>query len=260
MIKDKILALNGKMMDYYGFVLFFAVWQIGPSLGWIDAQFIPPPSDILVAAWEISVTGDLFIHIAITLSRILEGLLLAIVVAVPLAFILAGWFPGLTTFLNPLLQILGQVNAFSLFPIFILAFGVGEVAKIAIIFWSTIWPVFFNTVAGVNNVDPLLIKSTRSMGAGMSTLFFKVVLPGAARAIFTGLQMGARTSCLMIIAAEMLGASAGLGWLIYNASNNFFIPRLFVGVLAIAVVGYAINQLIVLIESHVIVWKEDVNI
>ncbi|ADY57037.1 binding-protein-dependent transport systems inner membrane component [Syntrophobotulus glycolicus DSM 8271] len=260
MIKNTIRAIHEKFIDYYGFILFFAVWQAGPSLGWIDPQFIPPPSDILVEAYKISITGDLFIHTTTSLFRVLVGLLMAIGVAVPLGFILGGWFPKVTVFLHPLLNIFGQINAFSLFPIFILAFGIGETAKLAIIFWSAIWPVFFNTISGVKNVDPLLIKSIRSMGAGKLIIFAKVILPGAARSIFTGLQMGARTSFLMIIAAEMLGSSAGLGWLIYNSSNNNVIPRLFVGVLVIALLGYAINYLIALIESSVITWKEDVDI
>lgn len=241
-------------------VVFLALWEIAPRLGWIDGEFVPPLSSALQEMWRLTLTGELLIHIGASLGRAVIGFGLATVVAVPLGFLLGGWFKTFEKILDPLLQIFGQVNPFSLFPLFILFFGIGEVAKVAIILWVCIWPILSNTISGVQNIDPLLVKSARSMGTSKITLFLKVVLPGASPSIFTGIKMGASTSFLMIIAAEMIGANEGLGYLIHVAEMNYLIPMLFAGVVTIAILGILITNLIGKIEKRVVSWKQDVYI
>lgn len=257
LIKRWLAVLNDKLLDTYGVIGFLILWEIAPRLGWADAQFIPPLSAVILAGWKIAVTGELFIHIAASLQRTLIGLVLAIIVAVPLGFVLGGWLPRLANFLHPLFSLLGQINAFSLFPIFILFFGIGESAKISIIFWSSVWPVLFTTIAGIQQIDPIYIKSARSMGANGATIFSKVILPGAAPSIFTGVRMGSTVAFLMLIAAEMIGASSGLGWLIHNSSINNVMPRLFAATISIALLGMGLNYFIHWLESDIVNWKDD---
>ncbi len=254
----KILAtLNDRLLSTYGVIAFFLLWEMAPRLGWADAQFIPTLSRVLLAIWKLAITGELFIHIASSLQRILAGLFLAIVIAVPLGFIMGGWLPGLARFLRPLMTMLAQINAFTLFPLFIIFFGIGEGAKISIIFWSTFWPILFITLAGVQQVDPLYIKSARSMGASGFTIFFKVILPGAARSIFTGIRIGNTMAFMMLIGAEMIGADTGLGWLIHNSNVNNTIPRLYAGLVTIAMVGVGLNYSLQWLEDSLFTWGGD---
>ncbi|MDR2007285.1 MAG: ABC transporter permease [Acidaminococcales bacterium] len=248
--KDKLAALSG-------LVGFFLLWEIAPRLGVIDEQFIPPVSAVLAAMAKMTGGGELFVHIAASVQRTLIGIFLATIIAIPAGFILGGAFPAATLFLRPLTRILGQINAFCLFPIFILFFGIGELSKISIIFWSTIWPIFSTTVAGVRQIDPLYIKIARSMGTGKLSIFYKVIMPGAAPVIFTGVRAGANLAFLMLIAAELIGAKAGLGWLIKNSTENFIIPRLFAAALLIAVLGMLANYLITYAEKTLISWKQE---
>ncbi|MDA8235103.1 MAG: ABC transporter permease [Clostridia bacterium] len=257
MAKNWLTDINDKLLNWYGIVGFLILWQIAPTIGLIDPQFISPPTTIIAYAWTLMETGDLFIHMAASLQRTFLGLFLAVITAVPLGFILGGWFPGVAKFLRPLMSLLGQINAFSLFPIFILFFGIGEVVKISIIYWSSIWPILFTTIAAVQHVEPIFIKSARSMGAGRGTIFFKVILPGSAPAIFTGIRMGTNVAFLMLIAAEMIGASAGLGWLVHNASMNNVIPRLYVATVSIALLGMGLNYFMRWLESTLVTWKEE---
>ncbi|HEY3423663.1 MAG TPA: ABC transporter permease subunit, partial [Negativicutes bacterium] len=127
----------------------------------------------------------------------------------------------------------------------------------SIIFWSSVWPVLFTTIAGIQQIDPSYIKSARSMGAGRFIIFNKVILPGAAPVIFTGIRTGATHAFLMLMAAEVIGASAGLGWLIHNSAMNNIIPRLFAGVIAIAVLGALITYLIDFLETNLLDWKQN---
>lgn len=238
-------------------IIFFALWEILPRVGVINSQFVPSVSTVVSTLFELLKSGDLQIHIAASMLRALEGFVLSVVVGVPLGFLLGGWFKSFEEILDPLLQVFAQINPFTLLPIFILFFGIGEVAKVAIIFWVAVWPVLFSTINGVKNIDPLLIKGARAMATPKFQLFYKVVLPGAAPLIFSGIRSSVSTAFLMLIAAEMIGASKGLGWLILNAQNNYNINKLFAAAVTIAVIGIVLSNLLIFIEHKVITWKED---
>ena len=246
---------KNRIIDVSGIALFFILWEVLPHFGVIDGQFIPPLSVVLLTLWALAADGTIFIHSAASLQRTLIGLALATGLGLPCGFLLGGVYPKLARQLRPLLRMLGQINGFSLFPIFILFFGIGEGAKVSIIFWSSIWPVLFTTIAGIKQIDPLLIKSARSMGASRAIIFWKVILPGATPVIFTGVRTGATHAFLMLMAAEVIGASAGLGWLIHNSAINGVIPRLFAGVISIAVLGTAITYALHYLEELLIDWK-----
>ncbi|MDR1313342.1 MAG: ABC transporter permease [Deltaproteobacteria bacterium] len=250
-------SFNRRVMSWYGIIAFLALWQAGPWLGLFDARFIPSFSAVLYDAWLLIKTGEFFVHVATSTQRALLGLLGAIALGVPAGACLAGFFPRATRFLNPLLALLGNINPFALFPLFILLFGVGEAAKFAIIFWSALFPVMNFTVYGVGSVDPLLVKAARSMGADGRQVFWKILLPGAAPSIFTGFKMGATVAFLFLIAAEMLSANAGMGYLVHNASMNNYIPRIYVGVLGIALLGLGMTALVNRLERTILSYKEE---
>ncbi len=259
-LSDVLSGINNRLLDWYGIVFLLVLWEVGPRRGWIDTQFFPPPSLIIAEGIKMAGKGELLIQITASLGRLVKGLGVALLVGIPLGFLLGGWFPRLTHFLRPLLRLLGQVNAFSLFPLFVLFFGIGELAKFAVIFWSCLWPILFTTIAGVQGVDPLYVKVARSMGSGRLTVFVRVLFPGALPSIFTGVRLGATVAFLMLIAAEMIGAYAGLGWLVHNASMNYVIPRLYLAAAIIAFLGMGMNTLLHFIEANVIKWKETVEV
>ena len=255
-IAETVKKFGDFALGYVAIGFFFLMWEIAPRLGWADAQFIPPLSQVLAVIWKLAVSGELFIHIAISLQRTLLGFSMAVLIAIPLGFILGGWAPALTRFISPLLDALAQVNPFTLFPIFIVLFGIGEWGKVCIIFWTTLWPVLFTTIAGVRQVDPLLVKCARSMGANGETIFFQVILPGAVIPIFAGIRTGLTMAFIMLIGAEMIGADMGLGWMIQNSEINNAIPRMYAAVVTIAVLGMALNRVAHWLEDNIVVWKE----
>jgi NitT/TauT family transport system permease protein len=235
--------------------LLLALWELAPRLGWIDNQFFVPLSGVLRAAAEMAATGELFIHIVVSLGRTLGGLLGAVLVAIPLGFLLGGWFPRLTRFFQPLLHTFGQVNAFSLFPIFVLFFGIGELAKFSVICWSCLWPLLFGTVVSVRSIDPLLIKTARSMNCDGPTFVKEVLWPAALPAIMTAVRIGAMVSFLMLIAAEMIGANRGLGRLVLNATINYQMPRVYLAATTTAVLGLALQYGLNALERRLVHWK-----
>ncbi|MDR3229897.1 MAG: ABC transporter permease [Synergistaceae bacterium] len=236
--------------------IFFAVWEALPRSGIIDPFFLPPLSVVIRTIYGMVVDGELFTHLAASLKRTLTGFTLGFLVSVSLGLMI-GWFRPMEKFLDPLLQAFRQTSALALFPVFILFFGIGETAKIAIIYWGVQWPILLNTTAGVKNVDPLLIKAARSMAASNLTIFFRVVLPASLPYIFTGARLSATTSILILIAAEMVGAKAGLGFLVFDAQQKFEIPRMYAGILLMSLLGFTANYLILSLERRYTSWKRN---
>ncbi len=254
----KTLAkINKKLLSIYLLIAFIGLWEVGPRIGWANPNFLPPFSQIITAAKQITL-WQLLIETVMSLRRIVLGFAFASLLALPVGFILGGAFPRLAKFLHSLLNFLAQIPAFILFPVFVVVFGVGEKGIFVVILWAAFWPIMFTTMAGVKQVDPLLIRSAKSMGANNITIFWKVVIPGALASILTGMRTGMTISFMMLIGAETMGANAGLGWLIHNSTNMGFIPRIYLAVVLIAVLGLAVNYLLEWLETRIIVWKEAV--
>jgi len=250
--------LNGPFARrWIAIVLFLATWETLPRLGIVNATFLPPFSGVAIFLVRTLISGELERHILISLARSATGLLLALSFALPLGFIL-GWFKTFERYVDPLIQLFRQTSAFALFPLFILILGIGEVSKVAIIFYGAQWPILLNTISGVKNVDPLLVKSARSMGLGRFALFRKVVLPAALPTIFTGLRLAATMSILIIVSAEMMGASSGLGYVLTNSQYNFDILRMYSAIVTLALIGLATNHILVTLERRLTSWKQEV--
>jgi NitT/TauT family transport system permease protein len=231
-----------------------AIWEVFPRLGLVDATFLPPLSQVLIAWWDLLVSGQLWSHTEASLVRSAAGFGLAILIAVPLG-LLIGWYSPVANLLNPLLELFRNTAALAILPVFVLILGLGETSKISIILYGCTWPILLNTVSGVRTVDPLLIKSARSLGLGPVRLFQKVVLPAAVPTIFTGIRLAGAASILILIAAEMVGAKAGLGYLINYAQYNFAVPDMYAGIITISVIGLVVNQLLIHAERRFSTWR-----
>ncbi len=230
------------------------LWQLLPVAGFIDARSLPPFSDVVKGLVKIIVSGELLGHFVASFHRSLLGFVLAVGFAIPLG-IFMGWFKRFESIVDPLIQLCRNTATLALYPVFILIFGLGELSKIGIIFWGSVWPILINTIDGVKTVDPLLIKSARSMAVSRLALFRKVILPAAVPAIITGLRISATRSIIILVAAEMLGASAGLGFLIFDARHKYQVEKMYAGIIVLVILGMTINYLIVKMENHLTRWK-----
>jgi NitT/TauT family transport system permease protein len=235
---------------------FFALWELAARIGAIDTQFIPAFTTVINEAWELLRTGDLERHIGVSMLRLFAGIVLAVFTALPLGFLLAGWKPKLAKFLNPLLVNLSLMNPFTLLPVFILLLGMGETSKIFIIYWVVLFPALFSTIAGINRIDPQLIKAARVMDSGSVKIFFDIILPGSVTRLFTGVKSAVTMGFTVLLGSEMLGARSGLGWIIFNSKRNYNIPRAYVGILFIAVTGVIVALLLDALQKRIVHWQE----
>ncbi|MGE0219627.1 ABC transporter permease [Mycolicibacterium sp.] len=235
-------------------VVFLAIWELAPTLGWVDRAFLSPFTEVLQALWGLLQDGSLAQNIAASMRRSLTGFFAAIVIAIPLGLLIA-WYDTVAEVLTPLLAIFLNTAAVALLPVFTLILGIDDISKISIIAYACFWPIVYNTISGARNVDPLLIKSARSLGVKDFKLFYKVIVPAALPTIFTGLRLAAAASFLVLITTEFVGAKAGLGYLIISSQFNFQIPQMYAGILTVSVLGLTFNYLLVFVESRVTKWR-----
>lgn len=236
------------------FVLLLGFWELAPRVGIVDEVFLPPFSTVVEAFAELVANGQMGEHVSASLTRSLVGFSIALVIAVPVGIAIA-WYKPVSDFLNPVLELFRNTAALALLPVFVLILGIGETSKIALISYATFFPILLNTITGVRTVDPLLIKSAVSLGFSPIQLFAKVILPAAIPSIFTGIRMAAAGSILVLIAAEMVGARAGLGYLITAAQQNFQIPQMYAGIVAISLIGLGFNFALVALERRLSRWR-----
>ncbi|MCR8657157.1 ABC transporter permease [Paenibacillus sp. T3-5-0-4] len=239
-------------------IVLIALWECAPRLGLVDAVFFPPFHEVANALYHLIASGELWNHFSASIGRSLLGFGLAILIAIPLG-LLIGWYPLVSDLLNPILEIFRNTATLALLPVFILLLGIGEVSKVAIVLFACTFPILVNTINGVKTVDPLLIKSGRTLGLNQFNIFRRVILPASIPTIFTGIRLSGSASILVLIAAEMVGAKEGLGFFINSAQMNFQIPQMYAGIITISILGLIINYGLVSIEKRFSSWKSNVN-
>ncbi|WP_409180876.1 ABC transporter permease [Amycolatopsis sp. VS8301801F10] len=248
--------LRAAFVKSVALVLLLAAWEIAPLAGLADPVFLPPFHAVLGALAELAGNGQLAANAGASLTRSLAGFALAVATAVPLG-VLIGWYKPVSDVLTPLVQVFLNTAALALLPVFVLILGIGETSKIAIVFYACTWPILLNTISAVRSVDPTLLKLARSLDLSAPRLFARVVLPASVPTIFTGIRLAGAAAIVVVIAAEMVGAKAGLGYLINFSQYNFAIPRMYAGIVAISVLGVAFNQLLVTVERRFTSWRTD---
>jgi len=255
---NPLLTLQKLFKQSIVLLLFLVTWEVAPRIGLVDAAFFPTFTEVASAWWHMLITNELFSHFSASITRSIAGFGLAIAFAIPLGLVI-GWYPIARDLLNPILELFRNTAALALLPVFILLLGIGETSKIAIVFFACIWPILLNTIAAVRNVDPLLIKSARSMNISSFALFYKVILPASIPTMFTGIRMAGTGAILVLIAAEMVGAKEGLGYFITYSQYNFMIPEMYAGIVTISILGLFINYGLLALEKRLSRWKQDPN-
>jgi NitT/TauT family transport system permease protein len=239
-----------------GVVGLVALWEILTRTGWVPALFLPSPLGVLGAGVEMLRSGELVGHVLTSLGRILTGFALGALggVAVGLAVGVFGVAEAVGT---PLIAATFPIPKIALLPLLILWLGIGEASKVAVITLGVFFPMAINTYTGVRHADPLLLRAAVSFGAGRWSLVRKVMLPAALPMIFAGLKLGAGTSLLLLVAAEMIAASSGIGFLVLHAQNLMETTKLMVGIVLLSLLGLASHWLLTRLERVVIPWKAD---
>jgi NitT/TauT family transport system permease protein len=223
-------------------VVFVLMWDLLVRLSGSD--LFPKPLEVVGGIVELAQKGLLGKYIVASLFRVTIGFTLAVLVGVPLGLV-AGWFPPLFKALNPLIQVLRPISPIAWIPVAILWFGVDDLSPIFLIFLASVFPITVSSMAAVQNIQPVYIRAARNFGVGRVELFRRVILPATLPQVITGIRIALGVAWLVVVAAEMIAVSSGLGFLIIDARNAGKRYDLVVaGMVLIGLIGLCLDQLV----------------
>jgi ABC-type nitrate/sulfonate/bicarbonate transport system permease component len=235
-------------------ILFVAIWQVLMGKVYVKSSLLlPPPSEILEEAIFVARTGDLLWNTLMSLERVALGFGIGFAIAIPLG-IAIGRFRILSDTLEPILEMIRPIPPLAWIPISILWFGIGNSQNVFIIFIAAFFCTLVNTVAGVRSVDTYLVWSALNLGCPKSKILWKIVLPSVLPSILTGARVGLGASWMCLVAAELVAASSGLGFMIMDARQLLLSQRVLVGMLTIGLLGFLMDQGVRYIEQKTVGW------
>lgn len=233
------------------------LWQAGASLGWVDPLMLPSPIDLWHTAVELAEDGyrqtPLWQHVLTSTLRALAAFAGAVVVGVPLGLGM-GLSPTLSAALNPFVQFLRPLPKIALVPLVIVWFGIGEGAKFFLIFIATVLSIVVGGAAAVGNVSQARLRAAQTLGASRRQIFTHVVLPSAVPELFTTVRLAIGIGWTSLIAAEMVAATSGLGWMVINAGSYLRTDVVMLGILLLGLIGYLFDWGLVLLQRRHAPW------
>jgi NitT/TauT family transport system permease protein len=234
-------------------VLGILVWQLISKS--IAGAVFASPSQTFQAFLAEAASGRLLEHTYTSLYRVLAGFLLALVVAIPVAFLM-GWYKICRLLIEPWIQFIRNIPPIAYIPLVIVAQGVGESAKVTVIFIASFLVMVVSIYQGVKNVDVTLIKAARVLGANDRHIFFRVVVPASFPFILVGLRLGLSAALTTLVAAELTGAQMGLGQMIQEASLYFRMEIVLLGIVIIGIIGFILDKTVLYLERRLAGWQE----
>lgn len=215
----------------------------------------PTPPEVVRSFGEAIADGSLWKNTAASVQRVVTGFVLGVAVAIPAGFLM-GWYRWGRGLLEPWVQFFRTVPPLALIPLVIVFLGIGEPAKIFVIFLAAFLSCVLATFQGVRNVDSTLINAARVLGAKDGTIFLKVVVPASLPFIFVGTRVALGAAWATVVASELIAAAFGLGRMMQAASQFLDTPRIVVGIIMIGLLGFIMDRLLLLLERKLTGWQE----
>jgi ABC-type nitrate/sulfonate/bicarbonate transport system permease component len=230
------------------------LWQYLSASGKVNALLLPTPVAVFQAAVMMTQNGTLPWDAVISLMRVVVGFLVALIIAVPLGVLMGLWWPVRDS-ITPLVEVLRPVPPIAIIPIAMLWLGIGESSKIFLIAYGAFFPILLNTIAGFRAIDPVHIRAVQSLGAKRWDVIRHVIILSAFPHIVVGARLGMAMGFIVLVAAELIAADSGLGFLIQDARQHFMTDQIFVGIITIGILGLLLNQSLLLLERRIVPWR-----
>ncbi|MDP2726475.1 MAG: ABC transporter permease subunit, partial [Dehalococcoidia bacterium] len=225
-LKSIYRAQERNIVGFSCFFSFLVLWEfLGQNQLLINTLFTSFPSKILLKFWEVFfITQEIYVHIVASFQLLLIGFFLAAIAGI-LGGMILGRIRILDHIFSPFVDLLYSAPHVAFLPLFIIWLGVGMMPKVLLVWMSAVFPILYNTYAGVKNTDPKHIEAASSYGAKEKDIFFKIVLPAAAPFLLAAARLGLGRAIIGVMVAEFFASSIGIGWLIANSGETFRIPK-----------------------------------
>lgn len=259
MEKKKKSSSKYLCLSILGLVLFFGIWEVSVRLGWVSNRTLSPPS-VVIQTFIFKLTNvnpdgsTLPQHFLQSLKLALSSFVVAVVVGVPLGWVM-GYYKAASFFFNPLFEIIRPIPPIAWIPIIILTMGIGMPAKMFIIFVAAFVPCVINSYLGIRLTDQVRINVAKTFGASDWEIFTTVCIPSSMNMVFTGIRLSLNNSWTTLVAAEMLAATRGLGYMIQLGRTLIRPDIIIVGMFTIGITGALLNNILAMFEKKVAPWR-----
>lgn len=228
-------------------------WELASRTDFMNPLIVPPLSRILGVFWDLAWSGQIPMQVLLSMKRAAMGYLLAAAVFIPLG-ILMGLSQRIYRALEVIVEMLRPVPPPVVIPVALLFFGLEDEMKIFVIFFSCAWPILLNTIDGVRSIDWVLWNTAKTFRLSRSQTIWRVILPAASPQIMTGLRVSLPIMLILVVISEMVGSTDGIGYFILDAQRRFRVAQMYAGMFALAMLGYALNQLFNLLHRRLLSW------
>ena len=233
------------------------VWWLVTAVGWIEPLFLPSPADILAKGWTLLTQGymdaSLWQHLGASLGRIGLALLAATLTAIPVG-IAIGYNRVARGILDPLIEFYRPIPPLAYLPLIVIWCGIGELSKVLLIYLAIFAPIAIATATGVRTVDPAKLRAAQSLGASKIQLIRHVILPSALPDILTGIRIGLGVGWSTLVAAELIAATSGLGFMVQSAAQFLVTDVVVLGILLIALIAFALEMGLRALQRKLVPW------
>ncbi len=240
-------------------VCLVGLWIVGSKAGWINPQAFPTPEQFWAAAKQLTVgegfaDGRVHQHVLQSVKLILLGFFAATAIGVPLGLWM-GWSRKAEALVNPIFLLIRPIPALAWIPLAIVWLGLGDAAKVMILWFAAFVPSVINSFTGVRNIDRPIIEASRVFGIKGWSLVKDVIVPGALPSIFTGLRLSLQGCLTALVAAELLGALLGIGKVLYQAGLDIYPAMILAGMVSVALVGFGLTAVLDWVERRSMPWR-----
>ncbi|AMK33481.1 taurine ABC transporter permease TauC [Pseudomonas mosselii] len=232
-------------------------WWLVTAAGWIEPLFLPSPADILAKGWTLLTQGymdaSLWQHLGASLGRIGLALVAATLTAIPVGLAI-GYNRVARGILDPLIEFYRPIPPLAYLPLIVIWCGIGELSKVLLIYLAIFAPIAIATATGVRTVDPAKLRAAQSLGATRAQLIRHVILPSALPDILTGIRIGLGVGWSTLVAAELIAATSGLGFMVQSAAQFLVTDVVVLGILLIALIAFALEMGLRALQRKLVPW------
>lgn len=240
------------MLPFVGLVVF---WALLRATGLVNPALLPSPGEVFDAFWAQLTQGNLLLNMYASVKRVLLGLLSGMLVAVPVGFMI-GWYKPVRRFVDPLINFFRALPPIALIPLVIVYLGIGEVAKVAILFYASFFAAVIVMYEGMTQISPVYIRVARTLGATDFEIFRKVMLPMTVPHMLTAMRVALGVAWATLVASELVAAQEGLGAMIQNASSFFDLPTIYLGIISIGSLALLMDLFLRKASQRLVSWQD----
>lgn len=247
-----------KILTASTILFILAMWYMSTNFGWINNKLMPTPQSVIEAFRDIVINGyknfTLVQHLWASIERLLLSFGIATIIAVPLG-LASGYSSKIRAIFEPIIEFYRPLPPLAYYTLLVLWFGIGNESKIALLFLACFAPIYVACVSAVIKVKEDYINSAATLGANKIQIFKNVIFPACLPDIFVGIRTAIGVAYTTLVAAEMVAAQSGIGWMVLDASKYLRSDIIFVGIIIMGITGIFLDQIIRLIERKIVPWK-----